>query len=249
MPLARVDGANVYYYHTDQLGTPQSMTNSSGTTVWQATYEPFGKATVNEDPDGNGGLVKNHVRLPGQYYDQETGLHYNWHRYYDPKIGRYISSDPIGLAGGLNTYLYARANPLLYLDPDGLDAEVGIRKFYPTPVPYARHCFVRFNKNNSDTLSFDKRGVHADPNPGAADYSPTAGKENDSCVRQKMKKCEAETYDFTDFNCCHCVSNALNACGLQKAGAWPNAPYGAGKPPYVPVQPPRLPQIGDVIAP
>jgi len=61
------------------------------------------------------------LRFAGQYYDSETGLYYNWHRYYDPKTGRYISSDPIGLAGGLNTYTYALGNPLYWVDPSGLD--------------------------------------------------------------------------------------------------------------------------------
>ncbi|MCR4308239.1 MAG: RHS domain-containing protein, partial [Candidatus Berkelbacteria bacterium] len=116
IPLARIDNnTDIYYYHTDHLGTPQAMTNSGGATVWKASYEPFGKATVTTQ------TITNNLRFPGQYFDQETGLHYNWHRYYDPKIGRYISSDPIGLAGGLNTYTYALNNPLRYIDPFGLE--------------------------------------------------------------------------------------------------------------------------------
>jgi RHS repeat-associated protein len=97
------------------------MTDSAGTTVWKAAYEPFGKATITVSS------VPNNLRYDGQYFDQETGLHYNGARYYDPKIGRYISSDPIGLRGGLNTYLYARANPLRYIDPLGLDTTMTCR--------------------------------------------------------------------------------------------------------------------------
>ncbi len=64
--------------------------------------------------------VSNSLRFPGQYQDDETGLHYNWHRYYDPLSDRYTQSDPIGLRGGMNTYIYALANPLKYIDPMGL---------------------------------------------------------------------------------------------------------------------------------
>lgn len=82
--------------------------------VWKASYSPFGKASITtQGPTFN-------LRFPGQYYDAETGLHYNWRRYYDPATGRYITSDPIGLAGGINTYAYALSNPAIYTDPTGL---------------------------------------------------------------------------------------------------------------------------------
>ena len=104
-----------YYVHTDHLGTPVAMSDEGGNVVWRASYAPFGKAMV--DPAST---VEMNVRFPGQYYDQETGLHYNYFRYYDPETGRYVTSDPIGLAGGINPYLYTTANPLSYIDPFGL---------------------------------------------------------------------------------------------------------------------------------
>jgi len=123
IPMARAlpnNAGKVYYVHNDPLGTPQALTDESGTVVWKADYDPFGKATVNEDPDGDGNRVTLNVRFPGQYYDQETGLHYNYFRYYDPATGRYLASDPIGLRGSLNTYAYVDANPINAIDPSGL---------------------------------------------------------------------------------------------------------------------------------
>ena len=115
----------VYYFHNDHLGTPQALSDAAGRTVWQAEYEPFGRAAVSEDPDGDGQRVVNNLRFPGQYYDAETGLHYNYHRDYDPETGRYLQPDPAGIKNGENhLYTYVMNNPVLFIDPEGLWAEV-----------------------------------------------------------------------------------------------------------------------------
>lgn len=117
--LALVDGygpeqARIYYYHLDHLGTPQELTNTQGDLVWSVTYRAYGnvvRAVVQE--------IDNPLRFQGQYYDPETGLHYNRHRYYNPNTGRFQTPDPIGLAGGLNNYQYV-PNPTGWVDPLGL---------------------------------------------------------------------------------------------------------------------------------
>jgi RHS repeat-associated protein len=88
--------------------------------VWSWEAKPFGDSAPNEDPDGDSTKVTLNLRFPGQYYDEETGLYYNYYRYYDPETGRYITSDPIGLDGGLNTYAYANGAPVNWIDPKGL---------------------------------------------------------------------------------------------------------------------------------
>jgi RHS repeat-associated protein len=123
-PIAQIDYApgneKLFYLHTDHLATPRLATDSAQRVVWRYEGEAFGASVPNEDPDGDGARVTINLRFPGQYYDAETGLHYNWHRYYDPKIGRYITSDPIGLKGGLNTYAYVSSGPLRWVDFTGL---------------------------------------------------------------------------------------------------------------------------------
>jgi RHS repeat-associated protein len=111
--------AGVYYVHTDHLNTPRAITNQVGQTVWSwENTDAFGADTPNENPGGLGTFSCN-MRLPGQYFDKETGLHYNYFRDYDPATGRYIQSDPIGLRGGINTYAYTN-DPLTLIDPYGL---------------------------------------------------------------------------------------------------------------------------------
>ena len=121
-------GVAVYYIHTDHLNTPRRISRASDNQiVWRWDNDPFGRHTANEDPDGDSQLFTFSLRYPGQYYDEESGLHYNYFRDYDPSTGRYIQSDPIGLQGGINTYLYANANPLVYIDPLGLAPGMGSR--------------------------------------------------------------------------------------------------------------------------
>ena len=111
---------DLYYVHTDHLETPRAVSNSSQTNVWLWDSNAFGLGGANEDPDSDGNRFTLNHRFPGQYYDVESGLHYNHFRYYDPATNRYVTSDPIGLDGGLNTYVYAGANSLSFVDPDGL---------------------------------------------------------------------------------------------------------------------------------
>jgi len=105
------------YYQLDHLGTPIAAHNAKGEAVWTAEYEAWGRIrneTVSDDPK-----VNIPFRFQGQYYDEESGLHYNRFRYYDPQIGRFISQDPIGFAGSDNFYEYA-SNPIVWVDPWGL---------------------------------------------------------------------------------------------------------------------------------
>ena len=113
-PVAVKAGSNLNIVHSDYLGTPRLVTNG-GSVVWQ---------WKNDNPYGNNqaqGSIEFNLRFAGQYYDYESGLHYNIQRTYNPEVGRYMQSDPIGLAGGSNTYNYVNRNPLDSVDPLGLE--------------------------------------------------------------------------------------------------------------------------------
>ncbi|MFJ3485590.1 RHS repeat-associated core domain-containing protein [Pseudomonas sp. NPDC090202] len=118
-PLARIDQQKgekqqkLYYFHTDQIGTPLEMTDVDGQIVWQATYKAWGEVETLNVSD-----IEQNLRFQGQYFDEETGLHYNTFRYYDPEVGRFITQDPIGLDGGTNLYRYT-PNPNIWIDPWG----------------------------------------------------------------------------------------------------------------------------------
>lgn len=116
------------WYQCDHLGTPLELTSTKGRVEWSGTYRAWGHAEQSVRDNTELGLNSNPLRFQGQYFDAETRLHYNRYRYYDPSLGRFIGRDPIGLAGGLNIYVYA-PNSIEWTDPFGLASN---RDFRPT---------------------------------------------------------------------------------------------------------------------
>jgi RHS repeat-associated protein len=117
-------GLDYHWAHEDHLGTLQMLSDGAGRLAWSGEHLAYGGLRSQT------GEVEQPLRFPGQYADAESGLHQNYFRDYDPQRGIYLQSDPIGLAGGLNTYLYANANPLHLIDPLGLYTEIIIWQPY-----------------------------------------------------------------------------------------------------------------------
>jgi RHS repeat-associated protein len=170
----------VFYVYSDQINTAREITNAAGAMVWQADPEPFGVNMPNENPAGQGQFTYN-PRFPGQYFDRETGLHYNYYRDYDPQTGRYVQSDPIGLAGGMNTFGYVGGNPVSATDPFGLDCS---SQNQSTACKYPTSTGPSFRVPKSpDWDSFSSWNIlyhkyHVSRNLGAADAK---------CVEEKLR--------------------------------------------------------------
>jgi RHS repeat-associated protein len=137
MPVAAIYGTKHYAIESDHLNTPSRLVQSDGQVAWQWAYSAFGdeQPTVASNRFANTALnqsfgtttvaaVTFNLRYPGQYFDQESNLHYNYHRSYSAAVGRYTQSDPIGLDGGWNRFGYVGQNPLSSIDPTGLIAGV-----------------------------------------------------------------------------------------------------------------------------
>ena len=162
---------SVYYVYADHLDTPRVITRAQDNKIawrWDET-DPFGLQKPNENPSNLNNFTYN-LRFAGQYYDRESGLHYNYFRDYDPQTGRYHQSDPIGLSGGINTYAYVGGNPISLVDPTGLEPPAGavafrdfMRSVWPSPgffsqISGATRDFVR-NYNDmraANTIGADK---------------------------------------------------------------------------------------------
>ncbi|AKS04963.1 RHS repeat-associated core domain-containing protein [Pseudomonas trivialis] len=163
-PLALLEGfgpkdTKPYHYQLDHLGTPQELTAPDGEIVWSAHYRAYGEITRLDI-----GKVDNPLRFQGQYFDSESGLHYNRHRYYHPDLGRYLTPDPVKLAGGINAYQYV-PNPTGWVDPLGL-----------SPCPSDDGC-----KSTSNAKSPTKHAVAHDGEPTLP--IPASKQENTVRVR------------------------------------------------------------------
>ena len=151
LPIAMMMSSQVYYIYPDHLGAPRAIASNGTTLVWTWDHDPFG----NGQPTGS---ITYNVRFPGQYFDNEANLNYNYSRDYNPGTGRYQESDQLGLIGGINTYNYVAANPASGTDPLGLDTQITIG-FTHTPVPRYYHEVVIL----TDTVTGQQYATRAGP--------------------------------------------------------------------------------------
>jgi RHS repeat-associated protein len=177
---------HLFFVHTDRMGTPIAATDEFDQTDWSATYIPYG-VTQTLVQSGFAGNVTNSVRFPGQFFDHETGFHQNGFRDYVPNLGRYLESDPIGLAGGLNRYRYANANPGTFTDRNGTG---------PNKVGWAVLCWLGFcNIDHDPEIDINPpttKSMPANKTPDMGKWSPENPKPESTGT-----KCPPETSPMT----------------------------------------------------
>ncbi len=226
-------GEMVYYFHNDHLGTPQVLIDDSQAIVWKAVYTPFGKAVPSIQ------TVENPFRFPGQYYDQETGLHYNYFRYYNPQTGRYVTPDPIGLEGGINLFVYVSNDPISLDDPEGLAAGFCKRKPFVKDknkkgkryIPGAAHCYLVANGTIFSWHTEQGGGVTSDEYPESNDcmdlhchtgdtecVDPEKDKELEDCIYQSglsLKGNPGSLWLPPVWDCCDVLKTVVRNCGAR----------------------------------
>ena len=214
-PVAVVVKAGTYAgqilaIHTDHLGTPRALTSEAGTPVWTwaLSGSAFGEHAPNEDPDQDQVAFKFNLRYPGQYFDSESGLHYNYFRDYEPGVGRYIEPDPIGQRVGPSLYSYVDGSPLSFIDTLGL----------------YRHCFqdekplMDWVRGRGNVQVGTYRGVTCVEIPGPRPFTPLP----DNCADGQCRSCQAKCWDR------HSLPWPWDAVGPTAAGAGLLAEYAGG---------------------
>ena len=196
LPLAVVDAVNtatpvLLMVHDDHLGRPVRMTNSAKASVWDVTYTPWGA------PHALTGAQTLNTRFPGQWFQLESGLHYNWHRHYDPSLGRYTQPDPLGFVDGPSVYAYAGNSPLRYVDRLGLASGTGNGTLgNPTGGPTCPPKDDEDERCKKVRKECKDKCVDIyveDPNS-----LPGAGRDYDARLRRCIKECSAKQgcFDF-----------------------------------------------------
>jgi RHS repeat-associated protein len=230
IPLAVVDKVAtgspvIYYVHSDHLGRPARMTAQNRAWVWDVIYSPFGETSYIWT---NPGAID--IRFPGQWFQLESGLLYNWHRHYDATLGRYLQPDPIGLAGGRSVYGYVGGNPLGATDPLGLETLVIINNNTPIIGTHAGLVI----KSGTDTVIYDPGGSYK-TNAGRGSDDTIRGPEVNSEDYIRYQKNDGPNVDIHSYNttpdqerqikdriedhacfpglCARCTSNSLQGIG------------------------------------
>ncbi len=229
----------MYYIYNDQLNTPRVITNQQNQVVWRwDNNDPFGANIPDDDANNTGNHFTFNPRFPGQYADRETGIHYNFYRDYDPNIGRYIQSDPIGLVGGsFSTYLYVEADPLGSIDLLGL-CKIEVR-FKPIPGGKAfgiYHAYI-VTTDPGGSQNYFRGGPDVQPNvsspffgkittesgpyvPGTKDFD--AGSPPSTTILDDAEPCGCYNQRFAN------VLNQINAAAINYIPAFRNSNSVAG---------------------
>jgi RHS repeat-associated protein len=247
----------MFFIHPDHLNTPRLITDAAGAPVWRwDNDDPFGNNSPNQNPNGAGNFTCN-LRLPGQYFDRETNLNYNYFRDYDPSIGRYVQSDPIGLLGGVNTYGYVDGDPINASDPLGLmgngsgAVQTGGTVRPPTPPGVPMACPLRPPIGNPNWQPYpgQSRVYHCGfqcflenkkPSPaspqGECCYDPRNNLV-DEC--HKYSGCRGTPNDYPSLSFEH-----LGPFGSDRGGIWQNGKSAAETSRQYERDYPRIPGLG-----
>ena len=224
-PLAVEQDGRIYHYHLDHLGTPQELTDAQGHLAWQAHYKTYGNIALKPVE-----TIENNLRFQGQYYDAESGLHYNRNRYYDPVAGRFVHQDPLGLAGGPNNHSYA-PNPIHWIDPLGLSCKEGyaiVRQFengyreghltieiIQGDIAYHTDQVIRDETNSSTTIRRSNRAFRG-RDPVAVSSIPIPDAEAARNLQKSLINEELGPYDVVENSCVSHVCDILEAGGHPK---------------------------------